>query len=62
MKSSQVWTKIGQNDFDLLLDSVVPSLTSVRSVREPTFSNDHNSAIFKAMDLKFCMEVYIDDL
>ena len=55
---------IGQIDFDLLLDSVVTSVTSVTSVTyvQPTFSNGHKSAIFKAMDLKFCMKVYLDDL
>ena len=53
----------GQIDFDLLLDSVVQVWqVYVQSVREPTFSNGHNSAIFEAMDLKFCMEVHIDDL
>ena len=48
---------------DLLLDSVVTRKIRKKSkCTKLTFSNVYNSAIFKAMDLKFCMEVHLDNL
>ena len=53
--------KIGQIDFDLLLDSVVrPGVECTECTKTKT-SSGHNSVIFKAIDLNFCMEVHLDD-
>ena len=49
---------------DLLLDLNVTSVPLILSVPYVThfISNCHNSVIFKARNLKFCMEVHLDIL